>query len=161
MTAKATHLIIVCCHAIYLSGATSGASEAEWLLAPFQTGETPTFISHTTTALKLLSSTPSSLLVFSGSSTRSETRKSEAQSYLDLCEDNGFWGLDGQGNLRSKLLLEQQALDSFGNLVFSIILFWKQTGNWPEMITIVSHAFKEARFMELHVPAMRWPLEKV
>lgn len=59
------------------------------------------------------------------------------------------------------MAVEEQALDSFGNLVFSVIRFWKRTGSWPEMITIVSHAFKEARFMELHVPAMRWPRDRV
>jgi len=155
------HLILVCCHAIYVGGPTSGASESDWLLAPFQTGETPTFTSHITTALKLLASSPSSLLIFSGSSTRAETRKSEAQSYFDLCFDNDFWDLDKDGILRERVLLEEQALDSFGNLVYSVILFWKKTGRWPEMITIVSHAFKEGRFMELHVPAMRWPRERV
>lgn len=155
------HLIIVCCHGIYLGGPTSGRSESEWLLAPFQKGEIPTFTSHITTALKLLSSSPSSLLVFSGSSTRAETGKSEARSYFDLCLDNDFWGLDEDGNLRERVLLEEQALDSFGNLIYSIILFWKKIGHWPEMMTIVSHAFKEARFMELHVPAMKWPREKV
>jgi len=58
-------------------------------------------------------------------------------------------------------MLEEQALDSFANLVFSVILFWKKTRGWPEMITIVSHAFKEARFMELHVSTMKWPREKM
>jgi hypothetical protein len=161
MAETPTHLILVCCHAIYLGGPTSGTSESEWLIAPFQTGETPTFTSHIITALKLFSSSPSSLLVFSGSNTRPETRKSEAQSYFDLCFDNDFWGLDEWGFLRERIVLEEQALDSFGNLVFSVILFWRKTGKWPEMITIASHAFKEARFMELHVPAMRWPRERV
>lgn len=63
--------------------------------------------------------------------------------------------------MRERILLEEQALDSFGNLVHSVILFWKERGRWPERITVVSHAFKEARFMELHVPAMRWPRERV
>jgi hypothetical protein len=161
MTPKPTHLILVCCHAIYLGGPTHGTSESEWLLAPFQTGETPTFTSHITTALKLLSSSPDSLLIFSGSSTRPETRKSEAQSYLDLCRDNDFWGLDEEKKLRRRVMLEEQALDSFANLVFGVLLFWKKTGSWPETISIVSHAFKEARFMELHVPAMKWQRERV
>ena len=34
-------------------------------------------------------------------------------------------------------------------------------GKWPEDVTIISHEFKRARFMELHVQAMRWPREKV
>ncbi|TVY40395.1 Uncharacterized protein LOCC1_G006004, partial [Lachnellula occidentalis] len=131
-----THLILVCCHAIYLGGPTQGTSEAEWLIAPFQATETPTFTSHITTALALLSSTPSALLIFSGSSTRAETRKSEARSYLDLCIDNGFWGY-GAEDLRGRILLEEQALDSFANLVFGVLGFWRAVGEWPEMVTVV------------------------
>lgn len=57
--------------------------------------------------------------------------------------------------------LEEQALDSFGNLVFSVVAFWKRTGSWPGKITIISHGFKRERFLELHVPAMGWPRERV
>ncbi|TVY32043.1 Uncharacterized protein LSUB1_G008311, partial [Lachnellula subtilissima] len=131
-----SHLILVCCHAIYLGGPTHGISESEWLIAPFQATETPAFTSHITTALAILSSTPSALLVFSGSSTRAETRKSEARSYLDLCVDNGFWGLDGDGDLRGRILLEEQALDSFANLVFGVLCFWREVGKWPETVTV-------------------------
>lgn len=39
--------------------------------------------------------------------------------------------------------------------------FWRATGKWPEMVTVVSHEFKRARFMDLHIRAMRWPRERV
>lgn len=58
-------------------------------------------------------------------------------------------------------MLEEQALDSFANVLFSLLKFWKETGAWPEQITIISHAFKEERFMELHVSAIRFPREKL
>ena len=59
------------------------------------------------------------------------------------------------------MLLEEQALDSFANLFFSLLMFWRETGQWPEKVTIISDEFKEDRFMELHVPAIRFPRRRV
>ncbi|KAH7350819.1 hypothetical protein BKA65DRAFT_535918 [Rhexocercosporidium sp. MPI-PUGE-AT-0058] len=198
--AKPTNLIIVCCHAIYTgpSSAPSPPSSSptscpistttsilppshpsNWLLAPFQTDEIPTFTAHMQAGLSLLASdTPNSLLVFSGSKTRPEIEKSEARGYLDYCERNAFWGILGrepattsdldviedssksllkEKELQSNIILEEQALDSFSNLLFSILLFWKKTHTWPRKLTIVSHAFKRPRFMDLHIPTLRFP----
>lgn len=66
MIEKVTKLIIVCCHGIWLGGPSLGADEAEWLIAPFQHGETPTFTEHIKAGFRLLSSMPDTLLVFSG-----------------------------------------------------------------------------------------------
>lgn len=101
---------------------------------------------------------------------------SEARSYLNLCLEWGFWGIispdealgpesglgDGKekGRIR-RMLLEEQALDSFGNLVFSVIRFWREVGSWPKKVTVVSHGFKRARFLDLHIKGMRWPRERV
>lgn len=60
-----------------------------------------------------------------------------------------------------RVVLEEQALDSFANVVFSLLLFWKETKAWPAKLTIISHEFKRARFMELHIPALRFPGRKV
>lgn len=170
ITTTTTHLIIVCCHAIWVGGGPSkGLDESEWLIAPFQKDETPTFIAHARAGLRLLASSSrpggyDSLLVFSGSKTKAETGKSEARSYADLCRENAYWGeiLEGaEWEERRKIICEEQALDSFANLVFSLILFWREVGRWPDRITVVSHAFKRERFLELHVPALRYPRDRV
>ncbi|KAL3424580.1 dihydrofolate synthetase [Phlyctema vagabunda] len=152
-----SHLILVCCHAIYLGGPTKGTSESEWLLANFQRDEVPTFTSHLQTGLSLLSQDPCALLVLSGSKTRPEIDKSEAQSYLDLAVEHDFWGLaDDHGmRVRERILCEEQALDSFANLLFSVMRFWRATAAWPTTLTVVSHEFKRRRFMDCHVPALR------
>ncbi|KAK0108306.1 hypothetical protein ONS95_003122 [Cadophora gregata] len=204
-----THLIIVCCHAIYtgsstpapLSSSSSQSSSStdpshpsNWLLAPFQTDEVPTFIEHIQAGLKLLASSsssyssttsdelqssasepaPDSLLIFSGSKTRPEINKSEARSYLDYCLANSFWGIlppetqtthhnneSTREDLNDRILIDEQALDSYHNILFSLLLFFKRTRTWPLNMTIISHEFKRARFMDLHIPALRFPLHRV
>ncbi|KAL2071631.1 hypothetical protein VTL71DRAFT_12866 [Oculimacula yallundae] len=217
---KPTHLIIVCCHAIYTGPSSpssfppsssspssfpssspphpsnpSTLSPSNWLLAPFQKDEIPTFISHIQAGLNhLVENRREALLVFSGSKTRPEVEMSEARSYLNVCEAEGYWGLlskkrsgsedkpkstldrlpnsgirdeEDEGSiedyqdLRSRVLMEEQALDSFHNVLFSLLLFWKKSETWPESVTIVSHEFKRARFMDLHIPALRIPRDRV
>ena len=102
--------------------------------------------------------------MFSGAATRQETFLSEASSYLSLCVDNDFWGLlpaEGKSERIAAISLEEQALDSFSNLLFSIVRFWHSTHTWPEKITIVSQGFKKNRFLGCHVKAIRWPIERI
>lgn len=52
-------------------------------------------------------------------------------------------------------------MDSYQNILFSIIQFWRSTSRWPNCLTIVSHAFKRRRLVEAHCDAIAFPLEKV
>ena len=112
------HLIIVACHAIYIGPSLSSTinnktqygelpshNESNWLIEPFQAGETSTYIQHIEAGVRRLaeavaiekssviggglsggdSSAASSpaILVFSGGATKqAKTSKSEGQSYL-------------------------------------------------------------------------------
>lgn len=184
-----THLIVICCHAIYIPPThrplpispanTSTTIENNWLISSFQTNETDTFTAHLKAGLTLLATPPTdSLLVISGSKTRPEIDLSEAASYLALAIEHNFWDLFPRdapvsdlnrleeperavNAFKEKIILDEQALDSFGNLTFSILAFWRRTGDWPERITIVSHGFKRARFLDVHVRALGIPREMV
>ncbi|KAI9735993.1 MAG: Phosphoglucomutase-3 [Cirrosporium novae-zelandiae] len=147
-----THLIIVCCHAIWLSGPTAGADEKEWLIEPFQRGEVETFIGHLGRGCEVLKegglgkSAPTKL---------NKTSLSEAQSYLSLIVAR---------NLLPKELLpyavtDEYATDSYQNTLFPILKFHRLSKRWPQHITLISHAFKRPRFEELHLQSIGWPKE--
>ena len=61
----------------------------------------------------------------------------------------------------SRYAKEEQATDSYQNLLFSILRFHEITGRYPDGIVVVTHAFKEKRFLKLHGPAIRWPTNKL
>ncbi|KAH4942683.1 hypothetical protein HBI23_071230 [Parastagonospora nodorum] len=183
-----TDLIIVCCHAIYLPGASdadfplkSPHDERNWLLAPFQKsnpetgkpGEQSTFVAHAQAGLDALSIHPDNvdleknLLVFSGGRTKKGTDMSEARSYYhallasELQQNHLGGGKTHALFARGRILLEEHATDSLQNLLFSILLFRRTTGGYPRQIRVVTHAFKARRVLELHATAIRWPEDRV
>lgn len=60
-----------------------------------------------------------------------------------------------------RILVEDRALDSYYNILFSLALFWRVHGVWPQHLTVVSHAFKRRRLVDLHCAAIGLPLHNV
>ena len=93
--------------------------------------------------------------------TRKETRLSEAQSYANLAAANSFFGII-PGSAHDRVVCEERALDSYSNVLFSLVQFWRDHGNiWPAQVTIVSHAFKRERLVDCHCGAVGFPLDRV
>lgn len=151
------HVIVVCGHAVYHGGSKLQPDEAEldkhWLLQPFQKGEGQHYISHIKEGVMLASQDPCSLLLLSGGQTRFPCFLAEAQGYHDIATVFNFWG---KHEVRSRCALEEFSRDSFDNVLFSIARFNECVGTLPQHLTIVSWAFKEARFQH-HVWSIHWP----
>ncbi len=97
--------------------------------------------------------------------TREEVQLSEARSYYNLAVANSYFGLLPSDTpdlvASSRILLEERALDSYYNVLFSLVEFWRAHGAWPEHITIVSHAFKKVRLVDGHCGAISFPLDRI
>ncbi|KAM3075055.1 hypothetical protein ACMFMF_005737 [Clarireedia jacksonii] len=169
-----THLILVPCHAIYIGTPQTPPHEcshpSNWLLQPFQAGEQHTFIQHIQHSISLLrqenppsSSSNTAILIFSGGTTHrlSPQNLSEARSYyhaalsLGLLSPNDLASTDSPAETKpGAVLLEERALDSYQNLLLSLILFHQHTSSWPQRISVVGFAFKRSRMESLHAKAL-------
>ena len=157
----AVDLIIVCCHATY-DGTAEHVAEDHWILQDFQradpnTGkpsEVETFQLHILAGTLAAKNNPRALLVFSGGKTTSSDR-SEAQGYEQL-----YLRLDKSLQVEH-YAREDYATDSFQNLLFSILRFRQVTGRYPTSVTVITHAFKQSRFLDLHAPAIKWPSHRI
>ena len=93
--------------------------------------------------------------------TRKEAKLSEAQSYANLAAENDHWGILRSDIRSDDILIEDRALDSYHNVLFSLTLFYSRFHSWPSRITIVSHAFKKERLIDGHCAAIGFPLDRV
>ena len=133
-------------------------SEDSWFLEPFQHGQLETMLEHIKRGVELAGQDNSSLLVFSGGQTRAAAGpRSEGLSYWEAADAQSWFGLP---YVRARSHTEEQARDSFENLLFSVCRFHEITGNYPQSITVVSFAFKQWRFSHLHRAAIRFPAQK-
>ncbi|KAK5133493.1 hypothetical protein LTR08_007630 [Meristemomyces frigidus] len=161
-----TGLVIVCCHAV-CEDAPSTVKEDSWRLQSFQRsdartgkpGEHETFLLHILAAAMIYSHRPSALVMFSGGQT-TDSELSEAKSYEQVL--GSFMTLqDNQSRLGQRVALEEHATDSYQNLLFSILRFRRLVGRYPETVTVITHAFKERRFFDLHAAAIKWPRSRL
>ena len=154
----ARHLIVVACHAVYTAedhGHAALQRETSWFLEPFQHGQLETMLEHIKRGVELAAADNRSVVLFSGGHTRAEAGpRSEALSYWEVAEAEGWFG---HPHARARAHLEEQARDSFENVLFSICRFNELVGSYPTRITFVSFDFKRRRFESLHREALRFP----
>ncbi|KAI0279510.1 hypothetical protein BGY98DRAFT_968542 [Russula aff. rugulosa BPL654] len=137
-TSGLDHLVIVPGHAIWI-GAREEDAEAEdsWLLASYQKGRRrpAVFRSHISRGSQIATEDPRALLVFSGGHTSPFSATSEGESYLRFARATG---LLPSADMFTRVTIEDAALDSFQNVLFSMLA-------------------SRRRFEGLHRLALRWP----
>lgn len=152
------NLIIVACHGIWLGGSSHGDRESEWVLEDFQVEKDyqSSFIAHVEAGVAAAQKDPEALLLFSGGETRRRAGpRTEGGSYFELAVARGLIVTDD--TVWNRTSTEVASLDSYQNLLFSLCRFREVVGDYPETVTVVSYAFKEKRFKELHRRAVAWP----
>lgn len=158
------HLIIVPGHAALKIEQLKEAlhSDSAWYLLPYQLHQSfPHIISsHIQRGISLLQESPekNTTLIFSGGQTRRDVGPiSEAASYYYLALQNQWIPPQDLITLKNKIYLEENARDSYENLLFSICRYKEINNHYPTKISIVGFYFKEKRYLELHGRAIRFP----
>lgn len=159
-----TELVLVCCHSIFNGDHGTYHDEPNWSLQPYQRsdpsigkpGDHETFVAHIVTAAMAVEARPQAMLMFSGGRT-GDTELSEADSYTQVMATISPHFHD----IAERSSREERATDSYQNLLFSIIRFHQLAGRWPQYVTVITHAFKQRRFLDLHAPAIRWPTDRI
>jgi hypothetical protein len=164
-----THLVLVCCHATFRGG--SPDDEHSWILQHFQKpdtatgkdGEHHTFMQHIAAGTSILAKDPGALLLFSGGKTQTQVNTTEAESYQRVSSimNDRQYDSPNDSSLTARCDVETHATDSMQNLLFSILRFRHLIGTYPAQVTVITHAFKELRFLELHGPAIKYPASRL
>ncbi|KFY19462.1 hypothetical protein V493_07953, partial [Pseudogymnoascus sp. VKM F-4281 (FW-2241)] len=93
------------------------------------------------------------ILMFSGGPWLGKKNISAAKSYLDYAKASNFGGClrdEKYVDYPSFLFLEERAMDSLQNIMFSLIEFNRKYKNFPEEMTVISYEIKRTRFETLH-----------
>jgi hypothetical protein len=164
---KTASLIVVPCHATLQSGGSPEWLDKNWFLQVFQAGEVPFYEEHARHGVVQAMHSPDALLLFSGGRTREGCQLAEGQSYWQAAMSKDWW-LPTQemcDSLSGRASYEDFARDSFENILFSMLSFFKVNNAWPECITAVGWEFKRLRFdlhrRALRIPDIRWRYEGV
>ncbi|KAH3676023.1 hypothetical protein WICMUC_002319 [Wickerhamomyces mucosus] len=149
------HLIIVPGHGIF-KGTNEGQNSSDWHLESFQIEglDHLIFIEHIKKGIEILNSDLSnSTLIFTGGQTKFRAGPiSEALSYYQVAERLGLITDENQNRIN----LEEYARDSFENVLFSISRFHEIHQNYPQKITIIGFEFKRSRFLDHHLPTLKF-----
>ena len=128
------------------------ASWAKLFRSGYEPNEEPSlYIKHIDAGCELARKDQNSMLLYSGGVTDPGVpcHYSEGFSYACLADARG--GLEG---CRGRVAIEACSQDSYLNYLNSVIVFRLLTGKWPLNVIFVGFAFKEARFLEVHHPAV-------
>jgi len=156
-------LIVVPGHAVIKLNmiAQADREDSAWYLLDYQRNQGfPSIISsHIKVAIDLLRNNSHSLLIFSGGETRKDVGPmSEAASYYYFAVEKHWLTADLlDGN---RVFLEEFALDSYENVLYSICRFREIKGYYPSRVFIVGFDFKSRRFEQLHRMAIGFSPER-
>jgi hypothetical protein len=151
---KPENCIVVCCHGIFTGGG-SPAKAANWLLQPYQSDEEPRqYLAHCQAGIALAYQQERSCLIFSGGYTYAESPEiSEARSYYQAATTAELFPPD----FPAPVVLEEYALDSFENILLSLLCYKEYVGTYPRSLSVISWKFKGER-LRLHCQALQLPL---
>jgi len=127
-------LLMLAGHAIYQGGQWHGGHQNEDRL----------YETHVRDAFRVFLDEGYQALALSGGRSRphlaAEVSNSEAEGMLEYARRTGLvWPADS-------VLLERYGRDSFENLFFSMLCFYRQFSEWPSRVGAVSWKFKALRF---------------
>jgi len=132
-------LLIVAGHAIYEGGKWYGGFE----------GEDRFYEEHVLDGLRIARSEGYQALALSGGHTRDRESSFPSHSVKNSEGEGMAEFLLTRGLLRARppaILVESHARDSFENVFFSMLCFFREFSQWPSRVGIVSWKFKAVRF---------------
>jgi len=130
---KSGLLIILPCHGVYDQNTQKFYAE--------HPNDQPVYKDQIIHAFNLLNkyNRNNPLLIISGGYTKEQIKISESESYLDYAEDLGL-------KIQDNIVVEEYALVSIENLLFSIFKYHRLRKCYPEKIIIISWDFKKDRY---------------